>query len=715
MTQKTYPPDANDHRDVETYTYDANGNRLTKTVGGVTTTYTYDAMNRVLSETPSGTGAGTESIHYTYQGGGGRLSKKEIKRGTDVVRSIAFTYDARGRIQTQSTPEGAGAFPDTLAFGYDAAGNRTSVTAPAPYGTVTTDYDELNRPKDVHVPGVSGTVHVSYDPNGNRESIAYPNGVTTSYQYNEQNRLTLLEHATASSTLAAYSYTLGPSGNRTDVEEQPSGRTIHWDYDDLYRLTGEAITDSVNGNRTQGFTYDDVGNRLERTDSTLSGPTTYAYDNADHLTSITPDGEAETLQSWDESGRLTLRGATPLVWNPWDRLVKKDDGSQTQFAYSPDGIVRTKQWVTSSPTTTQKRRYVYDRTLPYAQVLQEWDNVGNAVMADYLYLDGDLIGFKDERSGVAARYWVLKDGQNSVRKVVDASASVVASYDYDAFGNTLAQTQPSGWIFNHRAFGEVFDPQLEMGYHRARWLDNATGRFTARDPWEGTVGDPRSLHRYAYVSNNPLNRFDPSGLIEIGVGINITRVDLVGTVSGVNIGLTNTSGPNLPTHATIDHLDYRPGPLDDHCDLHPYTNTRIVTYFYKSVDDRIVIFDGDVREEFTSEKTNIAAQFQVRETSNWTMQNNVSLQDELAVYWDCDPATFWGCRIPTSDGKAPWQVKYQNWILRDVRDRSKVAIFRVVLVWEEEDIRAIPLKKGESFAEDPTQYLSPGYASRSPR
>ena len=27
LTKKTYPPDANDHQDTETFTYDANGNR----------------------------------------------------------------------------------------------------------------------------------------------------------------------------------------------------------------------------------------------------------------------------------------------------------------------------------------------------------------------------------------------------------------------------------------------------------------------------------------------------------------------------------------------------------------------------------------------------------------------------------------------------------------------------------------------------------------
>jgi hypothetical protein len=31
-------------------------------------------------------------------------------------------------------------------------------------------------------------------------------------------------------------------------------------------------------------------------------------------------------------------------------------------------------------------------------------------------------------------------------------------------------------------------------------------------PCAGSVGDPQSLNRYAYVGNNPMNRIDPSGL-----------------------------------------------------------------------------------------------------------------------------------------------------------------------------------------------------------
>jgi RHS repeat-associated protein len=109
----------------------------------------------------------------------------------------------------------------------------------------------------------------------------------------------------------------------------------------------------------------------------------------------------------------------------------------------------------------------------------------------------------------------LKDGQNNVRKVVDTTGAVVASYDYTAFGEVLNSDQPAGWIFNHRAFGEVLDPNLGMTYLRARWMDPGTGRFNSRDPFYGLIADPQSLHRYTYADLDPPNNSDPSGLFTI--------------------------------------------------------------------------------------------------------------------------------------------------------------------------------------------------------
>jgi len=44
-------------------------------------------------------------------------------------------------------------------------------------------------------------------------------------------------------------------------------------------------------------------------------------------------------------------------------------------------------------------------------------------------------------------------------------------------------------------------------------MSPALGVFLSRDPWEGSVQQPFSLHGYLYVSANPVNLVDPAGLL----------------------------------------------------------------------------------------------------------------------------------------------------------------------------------------------------------
>ena len=47
--------------------------------------------------------------------------------------------------------------------------------------------------------------------------------------------------------------------------------------------------------------------------------------------------------------------------------------------------------------------------------------------------------------------------------------------------------------------------------YRARYYNPATGRFLSRDPDEGKIKIPATLHKYLYAGGDPVNRIDPRG------------------------------------------------------------------------------------------------------------------------------------------------------------------------------------------------------------
>jgi len=59
--------------------------------------------------------------------------------------------------------------------------------------------------------------------------------------------------------------------------------------------------------------------------------------------------------------------------------------------------------------------------------------------------------------------------------------------------------------------GEQFDPDLGLYYLRARYYNAATGRFLSRDPKDGYINVPKTLHKYLYADGDPVNMKDPTG------------------------------------------------------------------------------------------------------------------------------------------------------------------------------------------------------------
>ena len=101
----------------ESYTYDANGNRATKTTAYGTITYSYDAENRLV-KTCGNTGVGVE---YAYDNNGNLLSQ------TSSLKHSIYEYSPQNRMVRARVVDDEARTIASTRYGYDPLGRRTLV------------------------------------------------------------------------------------------------------------------------------------------------------------------------------------------------------------------------------------------------------------------------------------------------------------------------------------------------------------------------------------------------------------------------------------------------------------------------------------------------------------------------------------------------------------------------------------------------------------
>ncbi len=548
------------------YTYDEVGNKLTQTdAKNNTTTWTYDGFGRTTSrKLPEGqtetteystqacttsafTGVGddvcqvvthtdfngqstitvmdqmgrTERIDfhdgsfkaYTYYTGG------QVKTVTTEFGTVSYTYDSAERLATETQIDGT-----VLSYQYDRMGNKTQLTVNHKGEETITryTYDGLNRLSTVI--DATGTTTYSYDKVGNLDTVTAPNGNVTDYDYTSVNQLWQLTITNASNeTLSHYVYELDATGHRELITEHHSGRVIDNVYDNLYRLTGENITDAINGNYHASYEYDLVGNR---TYETVDGvQTAYSYNANDWLLQT-----GGTTFGYDDNGNTvteTLDGVTTTyTYNSQNQMVETNsNGVITQYGYNPSGI-RSQKVENAGTAEEVTIDYLVEENRDYAQVLQETENGDITVSYQYGH---DLIS-QTRNSGVSFYQY---DGLGSVRQLTNESGSVSDSYVYEAFGDLENQTGSTE--NSYRYTGEQYDANLGFYYLRARYMDAGTGRFFSQDTWMGRNHDPITLHKYAYANVNPANMVDPSGYMSVGLAGMSINLNISGSLRTVNV------------------------------------------------------------------------------------------------------------------------------------------------------------------------------------
>jgi RHS repeat-associated protein len=427
-----------------------------------TTTYQYDPVSGLVTKETDPLGRVTT---YSYDGLGDLVSQTQLA-GTASARTITQTFDLAGRLTSVTDPIGKSTTfaysdspgtsaetitnPDGDTIGINVRdGNVISVTGPG--GTTTATYD-------------GGRLATLTDADGNTSSqfvnsagfvvtSTAPDGSVTKYAYDPAGDLLSATDPLGGVTSATYD----AAGNQLTYTDA-GHYTTTYAYDDLYRLSTQ--TDPLGA--TQHFSYDTAGDLTSYTDrngaidtasynllgelttvkwgvsgSTAQDTTSYTYDNAGRVLTVTDQSDGDITNTYDGFDDLTSQaqpaGTVTYTYDADGRPTSVTAGSApvVSYAYDPAGLPTS---VTDGSGNT---------TLTYDTAGRLVKVAGPAVTETYAYDPAwNITGITSTgTSPLTIKYGYNADGQQATQ--ADSSAlllapSAVSSAAYNADNELIA-------------------------------------------------------------------------------------------------------------------------------------------------------------------------------------------------------------------------------------------------------------------------------------
>jgi RHS repeat-associated protein len=478
------------------------------------TSYAYNADRLIQSVTvPVGTPA-TESIAYGYDAFGRLQSILDPSSG--VTRQ--FTYNPHDQVATLARSDGS-----TLTYTYDGFLKTSATLSGNVSGSVSWTYDNFLRVAQRSVNAGSPVVY-TYDndnlytgtsspvfsvardySNAGRIASTALGSVTDTQSYDSFSELATYVASTALGTpyqLAVASR--DPNGRILEMTETVNGSTHSWSfaYDSRGRLTS-ASRDLV----TNTYTYDPNGNRR-----TMNGSADWFYDSQDRLLS-NPSGVAFTYRNdGTATTKVTSAGTYGYSYDLTGFLQSVSLPSGSLVQYTADARNRRIGRSLASGSSTISQQFVYDNQL---RVAAELGNSGATVTSVFVY--GTKPNVPDYMIQGTATYRVISDWLGSVRLVVNAATgAVVQQLDYDEFGNVLPSSFDTTCAADAQCFpfqpfgfaGGLQDRDTGLVRFGARDYDPQIGRWISKDPSRFGGG----LNFYVYADGDPVNELDSDGL-----------------------------------------------------------------------------------------------------------------------------------------------------------------------------------------------------------
>ncbi|MFN7835881.1 MAG: RHS repeat-associated core domain-containing protein [Burkholderiaceae bacterium] len=523
----------NAKRQVTTNTYDALGRIVRKVQPTQTATWSYD---KYADGTACTKGTGKLCETATDTGYRRRIAYDGLSRPTrtdtwldrPVPYSSQVTYDANGRVATQTWPTGIQVY-----HAYNSVGGLNKVALDTAGGNTAQTLWQF----------------LAADARDNVTVYRHGNGVQTTRNYTADTGRPDIVWSGTGNKLVNHYYWYDAAGNVTARKDNNKNVTDTFLYDDLNRLIGH-YTNAPAGNHTRSWTYNALGNILNRnavgayqynasgagsvrphavnkiigTDGLFANPQ-YSYDANGNLTAVTSSNgrkRTHTFTSFDMPQSLTM--STPATNAP----TTQAGNASASFVYD-SSYGRVKESLARTVNGQVKTRTLYqlhpDQSggLYYEREIKE---DGTVEHRHFILGSIVLVSTTDNTTQskiVSQRYW-QSDPQGTTVAVSNQAGQLIEQLSHEPFGkrrNTNGFPDPSNLlrsVNNDRGYtGHEQLDELGFIHMNGRIYDPAINKFLSADPIIQASTNLQSYNRYAYVTNNPLNATDPSGFMFNGM------------------------------------------------------------------------------------------------------------------------------------------------------------------------------------------------------
>ena len=225
-----------------------------------------------------------------------------------------------------------------------------------------------------------------------------------------------------------------------------------------YNMRSE-LADAIMGTNVYAYLYDPIGNRQLASANEVTN--LYQANELNQYTNINA-GVVEPI--YDPDGNMTLFGLWTYAWDAENRLISVSSNGvpvvQNQYDYMSRRVMKA--------TATQTNTFLYDGW----NLVRE--DLGAAAPSSRSYVWGlDLSQSLQGAGGVGGLLAMLSpdsclltpayDANGNITDLVDTNGAVVAHYEYDPYGNIIAQSGDQTGANPFRFSSKYWDGETEKG------------------------------------------------------------------------------------------------------------------------------------------------------------------------------------------------------------------------------------------------------------